>query len=153
MSILEISSEDEEVSERSETSNLESPVVKIPEKIQMKRCVTENLVPKLDLSKLKEKYKEPGNNKVLIANKISKSNRSNVEYIEKLKFQLKICKNTIKAFKHKFEKMQKLINLQKQEIAKTKSKLELIEIKYKKSGGSTYHNSHKLNNTSMVIYL
>jgi galactokinase len=153
MSLLEISSEEEDYSDRSDfTTNIESPVVKFPEKIHMNTIIFEGMVPKLDMTKVREKYKDANNNKVMIANTINKSNRSNLEYIEKLKFQLKMCKNTIKAFKQKFEKMNKLITIQKGELAKTKSKIELLELKYKRSEASTYDNSHKMNNTSMVRY-
>lgn len=153
LSVLELSSDDDDVTDRSQiTINCDSPVVIFPEKVHMKKRVVKGDVPKLDLTKVKEKYKDNANNKVIVADKINKSNRSNNEYIEKLKFQLKVCKNTIKTFKRKMEKLNRIISLQKQEIARSKSKIELLEIQMKKTGASTYDRSNNnVNNTSMVI--
>lgn len=149
-------------------SNLESPIVKFPEKVKMKKELSfqQNMslpsllaVPKLDLTKVKEKYSTQ--NKVEIAeinNKdYKKSHRSSRDYIEKLKFQLKACKNVIKAFKTKIEKYKKFFHVQKQAIASYKSKNELLELQLKKSNASTndeYSNNKKdINNTSMVSIL
>ena len=118
----------------------------------MKKQLTRGAVPKLDLTKVKEKYRN-NDNKVIVADKVNKSNRSNNEYIEKLKFQLKVAKNTIKIFKKKFERLNRIIGLQKEEIAKSKSKIELLEIHIRKTGASTYDRSNNnVNNTSMVNF-
>jgi hypothetical protein len=118
----------------------------------MKKGVNRGAVPKLDLTKVKEKYKN-NDNKIIIADKFNKSNRSNNEYIEKLKFQLNVAKNTIKIFKKKFERLNRIIGLQKEEMAKSKSKIELLEIHIRKTGASTYDRSNNVNNTSMVILI
>jgi hypothetical protein len=118
----------------------------------MKKNLIKGEVPKLDLTKVKEKYKNNNDNKVIVADKINKSNRSNNEYIEKLKFQLKVAKNTIKMFKNKLERLNKLVGLQKEEMAKSKSKIELLEIHLRKTGASTHDRSNNnFNNTSMVV--
>lgn len=156
-----ISSSDVESSDsgHSKTSanfyNLESPIVKFPDKIHMKKNTSLNnsaIIPKLDLSIVKNKYATQ-NNKVTIAEPQQKSNRSNHEYIEKLKFQLKICKNTISIYKKKLDKYKTIVESNKIQIKKLKTRNELLELQQKKSGASTNdETSHKnyMNNTSMV---
>jgi hypothetical protein len=140
------------VTDRSQiTIQCDSPIVVLPDKVHMKKYVVKGAVPKLDFRKVKEKYKNNNDNKVIVADKINKSNRSNNEYIDKLKFQLKVAKNTIKAYKNKLDKLNQMIGLQKEEMAKSKSKIELLEIHIRKTGASTYDRSNNnLNNTSMV---
>jgi hypothetical protein len=115
-----------------------------------------SIIPKLDFSKVHAKYSSTPNN-VQIAQNIGyvKSNRSSNEYIEKLKFQLKVCKNTIKLLKKKFEKYKRVFQVQKNEILKLRTKIELQEIQGKKSSSpNTYEQetTHKttVNNTTMV---
>jgi hypothetical protein len=119
----------------------------------MKKNQTKGSIPKLDLSKVKEKYKNNMDNKIIINDNHVKSNRSNNEYIEKLKFQLKIAKNAIKMFKKKIERMSMIIGNQKHELAKYKSKFELLEFQAKKTGASTFDRSNNVNNTSMVTII
>ena len=106
-------------------------------------------VPKLDLSKVKNKY-ATGSNNINIIDTI-KCQDNNEEYIEKLKFQLKVCKNTIKIYKKNFEKLKNTLKSHKQELVIARCKIEVLE---KKLGSSTYEGSLKnINNTSMVYYL
>jgi hypothetical protein len=164
-----ISSSDEEIDDESDNRsmmNLESPVVIFPEKIKMKKPIIslnntvsnmQTAIPKLDLSLVKAKYHAPKN--VQIAEVYAKkSNRSSNEYIEKLKFQLKVCKNTVNSMKKKIEKFKRTFQAQKQTLIDLKNKNESLEMQLKKStaGRSTYDeaNSNSANkkdiNTSMV---
>lgn len=141
--------------------NLESPVMKFPDKVRHKTDISVNkilnttvsLIPKLDLTKLKSKYTALKN--VEIAECKAKSNRSNNEYIEKLKFQSKVCKNSVKIMQKKIEKYKKIFDIQKQQIVKLKNKNELLEIQMKKSQASTNDDNSNVrkdvNNTSMVF--
>lgn len=110
------------------------------------------IIPKLDFSSVQEKYKTQ-NNKVVIAQTKPKSNRSSTEYIEKLRFQLKVCKNTVNILKKKLEKFRDILNKYKSQVSKLKVKNELLDIQLKKSGNSTTDNnsrSKNIQNTSMV---
>ncbi len=167
-----ISSSDDEIEDESDNRsmmNLESPVVIFPEKIKMRKPIVSlnntmsNLqmsIPKLDLSIVKAKYHASKN--VEIAEVlVKKSNRSSNEYIEKLKFQLKVCKNTLINLKKKIEKYKRIFQVQKQTLINLKNKNESLEMQLKKSttGGSTYDeaNSNSVNkketNTSMVLII
>lgn len=162
------SSQDENEGDESDNRsmmNLESPVVVFPEKIKMKPIVSLNntvsnmqmSIPKLDLSLVKAKYHAPKNIQIAEVY-VNKSNRSSNEYIEKLKFQLKVCKNTVNNMKKKIEKYKKIFQSQRQTLINLKNKNELLEMQLKKSttGGSSYDeansnsNNKKEMNTSMV---
>lgn len=157
-----ISSDEEDTQSNIDYDNnmcLESPVVKFPDKILMKQNMSMNKsgcgIPKLDLTKVKGKYQSLGNN-IQIAEGHAKSNRSSNEYIEKLKFQLKACKNTIRMMKRKIDKYKNAYSVQKQQIAKLKTKCELLDLQLKKSGSSTndeQSNKKDVNNTSMVYHI
>jgi hypothetical protein len=142
--------------------NLESPVVKFPEKIKMNKGYADHVnktasniklpIPKLDLTEVKAKYHAAKN--VEIAEVFNKnSNRSSSEYIEKLRFQLKICKNTILIMKRKILKFKRIFQVQKQTITSLKTKNELVDSQVKRSAGSTNDDTRgnkKDMNTSMV---
>jgi hypothetical protein len=153
--------------------NLESPVVKFPEKIKMKKGVynisssTTNQnnkslsialpIPKLDLTNVKAKYHNLKNIEIAEVNNVkNSSNRSSNEYIEKLKFQLKVCKNTMKIMKKKHEKYKKDFQVHKQTIIDLKNKNEILELQLKKSPVSTNDDTRKykkdVTNTSMVYF-
>jgi hypothetical protein len=148
------SDDDSVIDNQSELNgNLDSPVVKFPEKVKMPNMNKSTIIPKLDFSKVHAKYTATPNNIQIANGGHVKTNRSSNEYIEKLKFQLKVCKNTIKLFKKKFEKYKQVFHSQKSEILRLRSKFELQE---RKSGGPpTYEQetSHKTNvhNTTMVF--
>jgi hypothetical protein len=86
-------------------SSLESPIIKFPEKIKQPKYLVTDMsdygqnVPKLDFTKLLTKYQPL--KQIEVVEGIKKSNRSNEEYLEKLKFQLKIYKNSIIKYKKK----------------------------------------------------
>jgi hypothetical protein len=173
ISILDyISSSEEDNDEEEEDESylqIESPVVKFPEKNKIPKLgqFNHNLqnksfsgtlsVPKLDLSNVKAKYHHPKNIEIAEVNNNKETNRSANEYIEKLKFQLKVCKSTIKVMKKKIEKFKRIFEVQKNTIVSLKNKNELLDLQLKKSTGSTYDelsNTKKdINNTSMVIFL
>lgn len=155
---------EEETSQDDNLYNLESPVVKFPEKIKMKKGVYHNKsisigmpIPKLDLTNVKAKYHNAKNVEIAEVNNNKVSNRSSNEYIEKLKFQLKVCKNTVKIIRKKLDKYKRVFQVQKQTIINLKNKNEFIEMQLKKSTGSTNDetsNTKKdINNTSMVNFI
>ena len=97
--ILSSSSISEENS--NQNHSLESPVIKFPEKIKQKKCLTTDIhnykkkPPKLDFSKLLiEKYPPLKQIKIIDGTKESSNNNNDDEYIEKIKFQLKFFKNS-----------------------------------------------------------
>ena len=145
--------------------NLESPIVKLPQKIkipQNKSFTGISLkIPKLDLTNVKSKYHNPKNVEIAeVKDFVKNTNRSSDEYIEKLKFQMKVCKNTVKIMKKKIEKYKRIFQVQKQTIINLKNRNELLELQLKKSTASTNDdmslgNKKDIHNTSMVnkIYI
>ena len=108
------SSESEENSIKSDNaSSLESPIIKFPEKIKQPKYLVTDMsdygqnVPKLDFTKLLTKYQPL--KQIEVVEGVKKSNRSNEEYLEKLKFQLKIYKNSIIKYKKKNRELKKLV--------------------------------------------
>ena len=98
--ILTSSEESESYSDKgSSMSNLESPLMKFPEKIKQQKYLSTEIsdygqsVPKLDFSKLLKKYTPIKT--IDVVEGIKETNRSCDEYIDKLKFQLKIYKNSL----------------------------------------------------------
>jgi hypothetical protein len=171
ISILDyISSSDDENEDDDDDENflqIDSPVVKLPEKIKIPKLgqIISNhhqnksfsgalSIPKLDLTTVNAKYHHPKNIQIAEVQHNKETNRSANEYIEKLKFQLKVCKSTIKVIKKKVEKYKRVIQVQKNTIVSLKNKNELLDLQLKKSTGSTYDelsNTKKdINNTSMV---
>ena len=146
--------------------NLESPVVIFPEKIKMNKPIVslnntisnmQMSIPKLDLSLVKAKYHAPKNIEIAEVH-VKKSNRSSNEYIEKLKFQLKVFKNTVDMMKKKIEKYKRIFQAQKRTLINLKNTNEHLEMQLKKCSRSTYDdNSNSINkkevNTSMVRQL
>ncbi len=163
-----LSSDDDENEECSDEDNvflnLDSPVVKIPEKIKLPKLEDKNKtfcgginVPKLDLTVVKEKYHNPKNVEVAeVINFNKNTNRSNNEYIDKLKFQMKICKNTIKKLQKKLDKYKRGFEVQKTALINIKHRNELLENELRKTGNSTFLTCEEtlkketVNNTSMV---
>ncbi len=154
--------ESDEISDDRHSLNLESPVIKFPEKVKNPQLGKVNQsfsmsVPKLDLSGVKEKYHAPKHIQIAAVenNKEKSTNRSTIDYIDKLKFQLKVCKNSIRMFKKKIEKYKRIFEVQKNQLISLKNKNELIEMQFKKLSGSTYdeissHVKRDINDTSMV---
>ena len=97
---------DNSQNKKSETiSNLESPLMKFPEKIKQPKYLTTDIndysqnIPKLDFSKVLSKYTPVKHIDVVEGVKLT--NRSCDEYIDKLKFQLKFYKNGLIKYKKK----------------------------------------------------
>jgi hypothetical protein len=158
--------ENEEESDNRSMMNLESPVVIFPEKIKMKKPIVslnntisnmQMSIPKLDLTLVKAKYHAAKNVQIAEVN-VKKSNRSSNEYIEKLKFQLKVYRNTVNMMKKKIEKYKRIFQAQKTTLINLKNNNEMLEMQLKKCTGSTYDensnsNNKKEINTSMVTFL
>ena len=122
------SSESEENSVKSDNaSSLESPIIKFPEKIKQPKYLATDMsdygqnVPKLDFTKLLTKYQPL--KQIEVVEGIKKSNRSNEEYLEKLKFQLKIYKNSIIKYKKKNKELKKLVLMIKQHYINLKNSI------------------------------
>ena len=127
--ILTSSEESDNCSEKgSILSNLESPLMNFPEKIKHKKYLSTEIsdygqnVPKLDFSKLLNKYTPIKSIDVIEG--IKASNRDNDEYIDKLKFQLKIYKNSIRKYKKKNHELKKLVSMLKEQCIKLRSNLQ-----------------------------
>ena len=115
--ILSSSSLSEENS--NQNHSLESPVIKFPEKIKQKKCLTTDIhnykkkPPKLDFSKLLiEKYPPLKQIKVIDGTKESPNNNDN-EYIEKIKFQLKYYKNSNQELQKQNNDLKKIVSVLK----------------------------------------
>ena len=108
-------------------SSLESPIIKFPEKIKQPKYLVTDMsdygqnVPKLDFTKLLTKYQPL--KQIEVVEGIKKSNRSNEEYLEKLKFQLKIYKNYIIKYKKKNKELKKLVLMIKQHYINLKNSI------------------------------
>ena len=108
-------------------SSLESPIIKFPEKIKQPKYLVTDMsdygqnVPKLDFTKLLTKYQPL--KQIEVVEGIKKSNRSNEEYLEKLKFQLKIYKNSIIKYKKKNKELKKLVLMIKQHYINLKNSI------------------------------
>ena len=109
------------ISEENSNQNhsLESPVIKFPEKIKQKKCLTTDIhnykkkPPKLDFSKLLiEKYPPLKQIKVIDGTKESPNNNDN-EYIEKIKFQLKFFKNSNQELQKQNNDLKKIVSVLK----------------------------------------
>ena len=118
--ILSSSSISEENS--NQNHSLESPVIKFPEKIKQKKCLTTDIhnykkkPPKLDFSKLLiEKYPPLKQIKVIDGTKESPNNNDN-EYIEKIKFQLKFFKNSNQELQKQNNDLKKIVSILKKKI-------------------------------------
>ena len=153
--ILTSSEESDNCSEKgSILSNLESPLMNFPEKIKHKKYLSTEIsdygqnVPKLDFSKLLNKYTPIKSIDVIEG--IKASNRDNDEYIDKLKFQLKIYKNSIRKYKKKNHELKKLVSMLKEQCIKLRSNLQNSDsTKDKTIIGKNNNFDKKENNESM----
>lgn len=99
-----------------ERLSFDSPIGVFPEKIKMIKTLTtetQDEIPKLDLTTVLKKY-QPIKENDIIERKKQTPNYKDDEYIEKLRFQLKINKETILNYKRKVNEMKKIIAILKQ---------------------------------------
>ena len=109
--------------------------VSFPDKIhRLKTVDNTGGIPKLDLSSVTLKYKKPDNLKITV----KKSNRSNDEYVEKLKAQIKIFKSTINKYKQKLKKL-------REQNASLRNNLKLLQATIKSSNYSMPSNTNGYN--------
>ena len=147
------SDESENYSEKgSSFCTLESPLIKFPEKIKQTKYlsteISEYNVPKLDFSKLLNKYSPI--KAINVIEGIKETNRSSDEYIDKLKFQLKICKNSLIKYKKKNHQLKKLVSMLKQQCIKLRNTLQYSGASTKdKTEINNNNNDKKENNESM----
>lgn len=155
------SSESEENSIKSDNaSSLESPIIKFPEKIKQPKYLATDMsdygqnVPKLDFTKLLSKYQPL--KQIEVVEGIKKSNRSNEEYLEKLKFQLKIYKNSIIKYKKKNRELKKLVLMIKQHYINLKNSInnsnstkDTNKKKFPENSGENNNDINKINDDSM----
>ena len=151
--ILTSSEESESYSEKgSSMSNLESPLMKFPEKIKQQKYLSTEIsdygqsVPKLDFSKLLKKYTPIKS--IDVVEGIKETNRSCDEYIDKLKFQLKIYKNSLFKYKKKNRQLKKLVSMLKQQCIKLRSNLQYSDTSTKDKTMSNNNNEKKENNNN-----
>lgn len=104
---------------------LESPAMRLPDKIKPKHLMTEmtegKTIPKLDLSKVKNRHPPIKNIQVVDVEK--NTNRSGDEYIDKLKFQIKYDRNEIIRLKKKVRDLKKMVIILKQNYFALKSNM------------------------------
>ena len=112
--------------------SLESPVIKFPEKIKQKRCLTTDIYnykkkpPKLDFSKLLlEKYPPIKQIKVIdgIRENSNNNNDNDNEYIEKIKFQLKFFKNSTQELQKQNNDLKKIVSVLKKRYLNLKNSI------------------------------
>ena len=137
--------EDEEITKEGISKELESAQqISFPEKIKRVQTVENTKgVPKLDLSNVVSKYKIPENLKIIENPK--KTKRSNDEYVEKLKAQIKIFKTTILRYKDRIKKL-------RQQISSLKNNNSLLKAMVKNQGisfGGSNNNCKDENDVSM----
>ena len=151
--ILTSSEESESYSDKgSSMSNLESPLMKFPEKIKQQKYLSTEIsdygqsVPKLDFSKLLKKYTPIKS--IDVVEGIKETNRSCDEYIDKLKFQLKIYKNSLFKYKKKNRQLKKLVSMLKQQCIKLRSNLQYSDTSTKDKTMSNNNNEKKENNNN-----
>lgn len=163
-----LSSESDNESEHNNSANLdniinlESPIIKFPEKIKQPKYLATDMsehnqaVPKLDLSKVLLRYQPL--KRIDVVEGVKVTNRSSDEYIEKLKFQLKYAKNTILKYKKKNVELKKLVVMLKQKClalkntfnsCSTKDDNRILKSKSNLESKSEHVNNIKSNNDSM----
>lgn len=163
-----LSSESDNESEHNNSANLdniinlESPIIKFPEKIKQPKYLATDMsehnqaVPKLDLSKVLLRYQPL--KRIDVVEGVKVTNRSSDEYIEKLKFQLKYAKNTILKYKKKNVELKKLVVMLKQKClalkntfnsCSTKDDNRILKSKSNLESKSENVNNIKSNNDSM----
>ena len=148
---------DNSQNKKSETiSNLESPLMKFPEKIKQPKYLTTDIndysqnIPKLDFSKVLSKYTPVKHIDVVEGVKLT--NRSCDEYIDKLKFQLKFYKNGLIKYKKKNHQLKKLVTMLKEQCIKLRNyniQINSCSTKDKTNIQNNNDDNNKVNNKSM----
>ena len=137
-------------------SNLESPLMKFPEKIKQPKYLTTDIndysqnIPKLDFSKVLSKYTPVKHIDVVEGEKLT--NRSCDEYIDKLKFQLKFYKNGLIKYKKKNHQLKKLVTMLKEQCIKLRNyniQINSCSTKDKTNIQNNNDDNNKVNNESM----
>ena len=146
------SDESENYSEKgSSFCTLESPLIKFPEKIKQTKYlsteISEYNVPKLDFSKLLNKYTPLKS--IEVVEGIKETNRSCDEYIDKLKFQIKLFKNKLIRLKKKNRHLKKLVSMLKQQCIKLRNNLQLSSSTKDKTVITNNNNKKENNSESM----
>ena len=147
------SDESENFSEKgSSLCNLESPLIKFPEKIKQTKYLSTEIsdynVPKLDFSKLLNKYTPLKS--IEVVEGIKETNRSCDEYIDKLKFQIKLFKNKLIRLKKKNRQLKKLVSMLKQQCIKLRNNLQLSSSTKDKTVITNNNNNKKENNSESM---
>ena len=147
------SDESENYSEKgSSFCTLESPLIKFPEKIKQTKYlsteISEYNVPKLDFSKLLNKYTPLKS--IEVVEGIKETNRSCDEYIDKLKFQIKLFKNKLIRLKKKNRHLKKLVSMLKQQCIKLRNTLQYSGASTKDKTVITNNNNKKENNSESM---
>ena len=147
------SDESENYSEKgSSFCTLESPLIKFPEKIKQTKYlsteISEYNVPKLDFSKLLNKYTPLKS--IEVVEGIKETNRSCDEYIDKLKFQIKLFKNKLIRLKKKNRHLKKLVSMLKQQCIKLRNNLQLSSSTKDKTVITNNNNNKKENNSESM---
>ena len=162
--ILSSSDESEETHNEDVMINLESPIIKFPEKIKQPKYLVTDIseynqqIPKLDLTKVLMKYQPLKH--IDVVEGVKMTNRSSDEFIEKLKFQLKYARNVILKYKKKNKELKKIVMILKQHCISLKNNVNSCSTKSKtghnvkeddngEDDGNNVNNKNNNNNDSM----
>lgn len=136
--------------------SIDSPIENLPEKIKMIKTLTtetQEEIPKLDFSTVLKKYHSIKENEIVEGKKQS-PNYKDDEYIDKLRFQLKINKETILNYQKKVKEMKKIITILKQYVNNQNNKptsLGSTTDDTKPNRTKDYTNESMNNNISVVF--
>lgn len=149
-----------------ERSNLESPSIKFPDKVKMAKGhrKASSFIPKLDFTKVQQKYMSENVKKQNPLEEVKKKTMSkNEELFEKLKTDLKAAQKGLNEYKSKYERYKHLcIELKEKlkdkndKIRKSSFKIESLEAQVRKSFGfapSTDDVSYKRNDNTSTVYI
>jgi chromosome segregation ATPase len=151
-----------QISDSSQENSIDSTSIQFPDKIKMNndRSQAAKNIPKLDFSKVKEKYEAEEIKKTVIEKK--KPLNKMEEQIEKLKNELKQANKTIDDLNNRLEKYRSLYKVVREKLSKkteiikkNAEKIEILEAQIKKCGGlpTTEDISNKRNDESIVKYI
>ena len=152
--------EEEEEYTDDDAVSLESEVINFPDKVKIPGNEKQpgGIIPKLDFTKVTEKYQSEGNKKT-VNKETKKPLNKNEEILEKLKNDLKQAQKTIEELNTKIEKYKNLyrgsrekITNKNETIRKLNQRIDSLETQLRKSGISTDDITNKRNDESVFVY-
>jgi peptidoglycan hydrolase CwlO-like protein len=151
---------EEEEEYTDDAMSLESEVINFPDKVKIPGNEKQQggKIPKLDFTKVTEKYQTEGAKKT-VNKEIKKPLNKNEEIIDKLKNDLKQSQKTIDELNTKIDKYKNLykgsrekITNKNETIRKLNQRIDSLERQLRKSGISTDDITNKRNDESVFVY-